>query len=466
MRSEGVDLILPFECSLQFAPCFSNVSQGEDFLSVLLEIMEGEGSGKASDNKKHEAFITSFVNIPNIIPPVKVDAPLEFQDQGAVINREESTYQKVSVQTEVKVFVDNGEFIKLSWVQQDGIKYAVSFEKAEGSEEFLGFKSDKNDKVITEGFILTHENTSLKEEEKIQTTSLYKKGKKLITNNAEVVHLLKPMEVEGSHRGNKSSQYTVNQKGGDNEVFINIREPGQATEQKDSYILEPFKDPESTATKELLKPLQSFQKTQFDSKDIPLENKTVEQKVSNKDAVQSFILEDRSQKDTLTPFEKNASSWEEYQKVKSEYKEERSLDELTLHNSVRKGEVTPIKQDGTKVESVRRQEPVINHEPKQISIKLDEASLRLNLLGDRLRLSINLKEEIYRQPTEFEVQRLVQSLQSLGFNLEALKLNGSMIYHSDQRQNKREDKERSFLSDVGEGSKVSKEEKKSFSLYL
>lgn len=465
MKGEGVNLILPLGCGSQLTPCFSNVAQGEDFLSILFGVMEEEGSDKISDNKKQEVLITSFVNVPNTIPPFKVDAPLEFKQQGVVINTKENTSQGTTVQKETKLFVDNGEFIKLPEVQQDGLEYALAFEKAEVSEEVLSFRSDKSNKVITEEFRLVHENTSLKEMENIQTTSLDKGGKKPITNNTKIAHLLNPMGVEGSYIKDKSNQGTFNQKGG-NEAFINTKEPEQAIRPKESYLLEPFKNPEPTAPKEFLKPLQPFQKMQLDSKDIPLENKTVEQKVSHKDAVQSLILEDISQKDTLTLFKENAPTWEEHQKVKSEYKEERFMDDLTLHNPVRKEEATPIKQEDTKIESVRRHEPIINHEPKQISIKLDEAFLKLNLLGDKLRLSINLKEEAYRQPTEFEVQRLVQSLQNLGFNLEVLKLNGSMLYYSDQRHSKREDRERNFSGIAGEEVKVSKEEKKSFSLYL
>ncbi|MFN3976439.1 MAG: hypothetical protein ACK4LT_05180 [Aquificaceae bacterium] len=60
----------------------------------------------------------------------------------------------------------------------------------------------------------------------------------------------------------------------------------------------------------------------------------------------------------------------------------------------------------------------------------------------------------------------MQSLQDLGFSLEVLKLNGSMLYHSDQRQNKREDRERGLLNNFNEDPKVSRGEKKSFSLYL
>ncbi|MCX8076274.1 MAG: hypothetical protein N3C57_04500, partial [Aquificaceae bacterium] len=73
-----------------------------------------------------------------------------------------------------------------------------------------------------------------------------------------------------------------------------------------------------------------------------------------------------------------------------------------------------------RTEVVRRQ-PIVNQEHRRLSMHLEEANVRMNLLGDRLRLYINMAEEAYRQPTALEVQRLVQSLQNLGYNLEVLK---------------------------------------------
>ena len=102
MKGEGVNLILPLGCGSQLTPCFSNVAQGEDFLSILFGVMEEEGSDKISDNKKQEVLITSFVNVPNTIPPFKVDAPLEFKQQGVVINTKENTSQGTTVQKETK----------------------------------------------------------------------------------------------------------------------------------------------------------------------------------------------------------------------------------------------------------------------------------------------------------------------------------------------------------------------------
>lgn len=465
-----VNLILPLEYNSQLTSCFSNVPQGEGFLSILLGVMEEdkEGDTKIKENKSQDAFLSSFVNTSNITSFLKADATLEFKHKDVIINTEENTPQKALVQEEGKVFVDHAEFIKLPEVKRYDLQGAVAFEKTEEYGEILSFKGDENNKVIVEEFRPAHKNTSSKDVEKLQVSSLDNLDRKEIESVIEYTkptQFLKHIEVEYPYKESKGNQGTLNQKG-DKETFIKAKEAEQVFIPKDLYLLESFKNSEYTSPRELLKPPQPFQRTQLDSKDIPLENQEVEQRPFQDNIVHSLTLEDKSQKDTLTSFKENVPTWEEYQKVKSVYKEEKPVDDIPFHNPLHKEGTMSIKQEGTKVESIKRQEFVISHEPRQINIKLEEAFLKLNLFGDRLRLSINFKEEVYRQPTEFEVQRLVQSLQSLGFNLEVLKLNGSMLYYSDQRQSKREDREKNFLGTIGEGTKVSKEEKKSFSLYL
>lgn len=120
----------------------------------------------------------------------------------------------------------------------------------------------------------------------------------------------------------------------------------------------------------------------------------------------------------------------------------------------------------TRVEVIEKR-PVMNQEPRHVSLRFEEANIRLNLLGERLKLFINLKEEAYWQPTASEVQRLVQSLQSLGYNLEVLRLNGSNLYSSEGRQGgKREEREK-YSSDLLKNlSETSEYRSKSFSLYL
>jgi hypothetical protein len=357
MKGEGVSLISPLECGPQLMNCFINVPQGEDFLSILLDVLGEEGKEKVSEDKKQDALLTSLMNM-SMVPPFKVDATLGFKQ----ISIEEGMPQKTQVQKDAGELIN--VFVKLSEASEDKMQANTVFEKA-GKEE-----------------------------------SPYK------------------------------------------EFFM--------------------KSPTNSENKLLKEIIEPFEETQLDDKDMPSNGQDIEQKVSQKHVAFNLTLDDK--RDLF--LKENTPTLEGHQKVESGHKEEKSTDDLQFYNPLHKEDAKPIKQEDTKAEAIRRQEPIINHEPKQINMKLEEAFLRLNLFGDKIRLSINLKEEAYRQPTEFEVQRLVQSLQNLGLNLEVLKLNGSMLYYSDQRQNKREDRERGFLSAVSEGNKVSKEEKKSFSLYL
>ncbi|MCS7196846.1 MAG: hypothetical protein NZ827_06225, partial [Aquificaceae bacterium] len=120
----------------------------------------------------------------------------------------------------------------------------------------------------------------------------------------------------------------------------------------------------------------------------------------------------------------------------------------------------------TRVEATEKR-PVPSQESKHINLRVEEANVKLNLLGERLKLFINLKEEAYVQPSTFEVQKLVQSLQSLGYTLEVLRINGSNLYSSEGRQGgKREEREKGnpdLLKNLSEASEYRNE---SFSLYL
>lgn len=98
---------------------------------------------------------------------------------------------------------------------------------------------------------------------------------------------------------------------------------------------------------------------------------------------------------------------------------------------------------------------------KRVRIQLEEGQVRFVLSGDKLKLYINLKEQVYEPPTSFEVHRLVQSLQSLGITTEVIKFNGSNLYSAEYRHGRKEDRERNQSS-----SDFSKESAESFSLYL
>lgn len=131
------------------------------------------------------------------------------------------------------------------------------------------------------------------------------------------------------------------------------------------------------------------------------------------------------------------------------------------------GHAGGVKFEDDKTQPVERVErPQIQNpqEQRHVNIRLEEGSVKFMLSGDRLRLFMNLNEEVYRQPTALDVQRLVQSLQNLGLNLEVLRLNGNSLYSSDHRQGSRKDgREKMNQFFVSE---PSEDTRKSFSLYL
>lgn len=126
--------------------------------------------------------------------------------------------------------------------------------------------------------------------------------------------------------------------------------------------------------------------------------------------------------------------------------------------------VKPQIDKAQQVERIERPQPTYFHEPKHVNLHLEEGSVKFTLFGDRLKLFINLKEDFYRQPTALDVQRLVQSLQNLGLDLELLRFNGSNLYSSDHRQgSKRDTREKLNNPSISE---LSEDVKGSFSLYL
>lgn len=121
-------------------------------------------------------------------------------------------------------------------------------------------------------------------------------------------------------------------------------------------------------------------------------------------------------------------------------------------------------EDFHKVEVVEKVQRWSFEEVKRLSVRIEEGIVRVALLGDRLRISINLREDLYTHPTVFDVQKLLQSLNNLGLKVELLNLNGSNLYSSDQKYGARKgDKEKTYESSTFE---FPKEAKRSFSLYL
>ncbi len=124
-----------------------------------------------------------------------------------------------------------------------------------------------------------------------------------------------------------------------------------------------------------------------------------------------------------------------------------------------------FKEEGPqRVERLEKPQIQYIREVKNLSLRFEEGSIRMVLTGDRLRLFINLREDLYAQPSTIEVQKLLQSLQSIGLNLEVLRLNGNNLYSSEQRHgSKKENKEKTLQAPLSE---FTEETKRSFSLYL
>lgn len=123
------------------------------------------------------------------------------------------------------------------------------------------------------------------------------------------------------------------------------------------------------------------------------------------------------------------------------------------------------KQETIKTESIEKQTFVKNYEHKAIKVDIEDIKLKFNFLGDRLRLNIVLNEDKYVSPTGYEVQKLVQSLQSLGFNLEAFKLNGNLLYGSDNKNGGKKDERHKTVSNYT-NKEIESFKGESFSLYL
>ena len=67
-----------------------------------------------SDNKKQEVLITSFVNVPNTIPPFKVDAPLEFKQFTLWVDQRPESNKK-----QAKLLIGNIKVRITHWFSRD-----------------------------------------------------------------------------------------------------------------------------------------------------------------------------------------------------------------------------------------------------------------------------------------------------------------------------------------------------------
>lgn len=158
----------------------------------------------------------------------------------------------------------------------------------------------------------------------------------------------------------------------------------------------------------------------------------------------------------------NARQWHDEGEKNTNLESKEKKAEVLLEENV--GSVR-FKEEGLqRVERLEKPQIQYVREVKNLSLRFEEGSIRMVLTGDRLRLFINLKEDLYAQPSTIEVQKLLQSLQSIGLNLEVLRLNGNNLYSSEQRHgSKKENKEKTLQAPLSE---FTEETKRSFSLYL
>ena len=101
--------------------------------------------------------------------------------------------------------------------------------------------------------------------------------------------------------------------------------------------------------------------------------------------------------------------------------------------------------------TVERRE--IPHLPKQevrrIDLRFESAHLRFLLQNENLSVEVSLKERIENHLTYMDAQRLYRNLQTLGVNLEVLRVNGVDLLSRSWKVGRREDRERSNIGEDG-----------------
>ena len=101
--------------------------------------------------------------------------------------------------------------------------------------------------------------------------------------------------------------------------------------------------------------------------------------------------------------------------------------------------------------TVERRE--IPHLPKQevrrIDLRFESAHLRFMLQNENLSVEVSLKERIESHLTYMDAQRLYRNLQTLGVNLEVLRVNGVDLLSRSWKAGRREDRERGNIGEDG-----------------
>ncbi len=91
------------------------------------------------------------------------------------------------------------------------------------------------------------------------------------------------------------------------------------------------------------------------------------------------------------------------------------------------------------VESRSKEYQMVEH--KYVRVSLEETDISIRVVRDSIRVGVDLKSDlgyIFRG----EINRLVESLNSIGFRLEALQINGTLLYSDSRPEDRREERNR------------------------
>ncbi len=125
-----------------------------------------------------------------------------------------------------------------------------------------------------------------------------------------------------------------------------------------------------------------------------------------------------------------------------------------------KVEDQPVDRNTQTQEVLTRQRDIPQNrsvEVRQLSVKIEEMSLKFRLQGNNLSVEIRTPQEIQNYMSFLEIYRLSRSLQSIGVALDSLRVNGTDLVPKGSRFPRREERERfNIRGDEGTSEKVSR----------
>ena len=98
-------------------------------------------------------------------------------------------------------------------------------------------------------------------------------------------------------------------------------------------------------------------------------------------------------------------------------------------------------KDVQQVQQVNREFQKIEH--KYVRVPLDDTEVSIRVVRDSIKVTLEVKTDI-AQNLGREVNKLVESLNNIGFRLEALQVNGSLVYSESKYDDRREERNKYF----------------------